>query len=127
MVYWHSRHDKLRDVGDQCLLVSGFFPNIAKRRQVKVSYYVDIGRGAYLHLSNALHHNFADIYSDLSKSFVSLMDILQAMREMNSANSLLDPLQTFELWNETGSKKAFQGLKSISNGVPIYLKKHKSH
>jgi hypothetical protein len=38
--------DQLRDIGDQCLLLSGLYPKRAERRLVRVSYYVNIGRAA---------------------------------------------------------------------------------
>ena len=39
-----QRADKLRDVGDHCLLFSGLFPQLAERRLVRISYFVNIGR-----------------------------------------------------------------------------------
>ena len=44
------RSEQLRDIGDQCLLVSGLYPQSAEKRQVGVSYYVDLGRSAYQHI-----------------------------------------------------------------------------
>src|SRR3990167_10994247 len=39
-----AREEKLRDVGDKCLLFSGLFPGRAERRCVKVSYFVQLGQ-----------------------------------------------------------------------------------
>src|ERR1700722_775332 len=36
----------LQNVGDKCLLVSGLFPTIAKKRLVKISYFVNLGQSS---------------------------------------------------------------------------------
>lgn len=77
------RHEMLRDVGDQCLLFSGLFPNMASRRRVRLDYYIDLGRGAYLNLSDTIQSSFSDVYAQLSHSFVSLMDVLQVIRNID--------------------------------------------
>jgi hypothetical protein len=112
----------LRDVGDQCLLYSGLFPGRARRRRVRVSYYVNIGKSAYLSLSD--HSPFSDknLFAALAKQFVPMMDILQSMREVNNQVSVLDPLQAEELWADTGSTHALQTLKTFTSGnsEPIF-------
>ena len=49
--------EKLRDVGDSCLLHAGFFPMRARRRLVNASYYVDLGIGAYYQLHHHTPHH----------------------------------------------------------------------
>lgn len=126
------RQEQLRDVGDQCLLFSGLFPNIATRRQVKINYYIDLGRGAYLDLSDCLRHSLANIYAQLSTSFVPLMDVLQAIRSLDKANTLfnhqpLDPFQAFELWNKENNKHAYKTLTEISDASPSSMLSKKKH
>lgn len=101
--------DQLRDVGDKCLLFAGFFPKRAERRRVKISYFVDLGKTSYSALAD-LSKQFADLYSDLCGSFVGLMDVLQAMREIQN-NSQLLPLEALDLWESTGSQRALNILK----------------
>ena len=48
--------EKLRDVGDICLLHAGFFPQRARRRSVSINYYVDLGVGAYYQLHHHTTH-----------------------------------------------------------------------
>ena len=38
-----QRVERLRDVGDHCLLFSGLFPQLAERRLVRNSYFVNLG------------------------------------------------------------------------------------
>lgn len=111
----------LRDVGDQCLLYSGLFPGRARRRLVKVSYYVNLGKSAYKSLAFASKISDRDLFYTLSKNFVNLMDILQATREINNNTNTLDPLMAEELWHDTGSEHALHILQkfTIHTGVPI--------
>ena len=112
-----ARQQQLRDVGDQCLLLSGLFPQQAERRLVKVSYYVDLGRTAYIHLSELLKQAFADLYQQLSNHFVQMMDILQNIR---SEPALL-PLQALEQWQDTGSQNGRRILSGYSSATPIII------
>lgn len=109
-----ERSNGLRDVGDQCLLVSGLFPRRAERRRVKVSYFVDLGRSAYGQLFSENNSGFNQIYQKLSTSFVQMMDILHALRQLGSTSPILAPLDAVELWQDTGSRRAFDSLKTIS-------------
>ncbi len=105
-----ERKERMRDVGDQCLLFSGLFPNRAERRLVKISYYVNIGRSAYLNLSELTQAALANMYNNLSESFVVMMDTLQAIRHMNSNQVQLQPIVAYELWQDTQSKQARHAL-----------------
>ena len=100
------RSEQLRDIGDQCLLVSGLYPQSVVKRQVGVSYYVDLGRSAYHHIGNVTQQGIAELYQQLAESFVLLMDLLQTIRQYSMP--ALQPLAAFDLWNETGSRGAMQ-------------------
>ena len=106
----------LRDVGDTCLLFSGLFPGLARKRMVKISYYVSLGRTAYLELAeptNITNNSFSELFSALHDQFVPLMDVLQTMRELNNQPFSLDLLQAEEIWTDTGSKHALEILTKI--------------
>ncbi len=74
--------DQLRNVGDQCLILSGLFPECAIKKNVSLNYFIGIGQRAYLALTNIrLKENFDPVlYKKLSYNFVGLMDLLHAMR-----------------------------------------------
>jgi len=112
---------RLRDVGDQCLLVSGLFPQRAQRRRVKISYYIELGRGAYRELGESARANIGQIYAQISRYFVELMDVLQAMRTLDQAQVGLQPLEAYELWQETGSRRAARALQELAGGQPVAL------
>lgn len=112
-----EREERMRDVGDQCLLYSGLFPNRAESRHVKISYYVNIGQSAYQNLSELTQAALARMYSNLARSFVVLMDTLLAMRNVNQSQLQLQPIVAYELWQDTHSKQAEQVLTRTGTTV----------
>lgn len=118
-----AREQGLRDLGDQCLLLTGLFPQRAEKRLVRVSYYVDMGRSAYDHLSHILRQALAHLYRDLACNFVQLMDVLQNIR----AEPALQPLQAFELWSDTASENAYRILGAASSATPVTQPEGKGH
>lgn len=110
------RTEQLRDIGDQCLLLSGLFPKRAEKRLVRVSYYVDMGRSAYHHLSDNVQHAASALYKQLAETFILLMDLLQTIRRF-SAPALL-PIQAYELWSDTGSTAVLSQLSTDS--IPVH-------
>ena len=120
------RSEQLRNIGDQCLLVSGLYPQSAEKRQVGVTYYVDIGRSAYHHISTVTQQGIAELYQQLAESFILLMDLLQTIRQYSSP--ALQPIAALDLWQQTGSRAAYRQISE--DGTPIHenllrdLKKH---
>jgi hypothetical protein len=112
-----QKPDRLRDVGDKCLLFSGLFPQLAERRLVRISYFVRLGRSAYHQLAALVDRETDRLYGQLSEAFVPVMDVLQAMRGL-SGEPIMDPLTAAELWSDTGSRTAYQALGEISTGIP---------
>ena len=94
--------NRMRVVGDQCLLYAGLFPNSAKRKLVKVSYFVNLGRSAYHTISCKTN----DLFGNLAFDFVMLMDVLQSIR----TTDYLLPIDAYEQWQELGSKRALHFL-----------------
>ncbi|MDT8281674.1 MAG: hypothetical protein RQ982_02550 [Gammaproteobacteria bacterium] len=109
------RSEKLRDIGDQCLLVSGLYPQSTERRHVGASYYVDLGRSAYHHISTVTQRGVAELYQQLAESFILLMDLLQTIRQYSMPT--LQPLAALELWQQTGSRAAYKQISE--SGTPI--------
>ena len=112
------RLEALRDVGDKCLLYSGFFPQRAERRRVQVSYYVDLGRSAYEQLSDHMATGLAATYQLLATGFVAAMDVLQAMRTLNAYPLATDAFRAYELWQDTGSRYAYQQITTLTDACP---------
>lgn len=100
----------LQQVGDQCLLFAGLFPQITAKKHVKINYFVDMGRLAY----GAISHGASDLFGSLAFQFVLLMDVLQSIRPENT----LMPIEAYEQWESLGSRRAFNALQQYSRGVP---------
>jgi len=121
-----QKTDVLRDVGDQCLLFSGLFPQIAEKRLVRVSYFVRIGRTAYDQLAGLVDRQGERLYSQLAEAFVGIMDVLHAMRNL-SGEPAMQPLAAAELWADTGSKSAYRQLLGQCDGSPVSPSHHSKH
>lgn len=93
-----QRESSLQQVGDQCLLISGLFPGVAEKKQVKLRYYVELGQIAY----EVISRKNDDIYSSLSKQFIPLMDVLNSFRPSLYAPL---PLEVTRLWEESAQRQ----------------------
>lgn len=118
------REQALREVGDQCLLYAGLFPEQAQRRCVPVSYYVDLGRSAYLLLWSERSN---ELFYQLSLAFVEMMDVLLNVREIDRRGRALQPLQAHELWVHTGSRHALRIVQEAVGGMPIAAASRQVH
>ena len=114
-----QRHNHLRDVGDQCLLFAGLFPQNARRRLVRIGYFVSLGRSAYQQIHDNQRHTTAKLYGQLASDFIAMMDVLLAIRSINPVNVVLSPLEAFELWEDTGSQQARASLAQRTTAAPI--------
>lgn len=116
-----ARDEKLRDVGDKCLLYSGLFPGRAERRRVDVSYFVKLGQAAYATLSDhtPYHARSASaLYDELGRRFVEMMEVLQTTRELSEENrTALTALQAYSLWEDVGSQHALTTLRRYTQGL----------
>jgi hypothetical protein len=72
----HLREPILQNVGDQCLLISGLFPAFILKRRLQLKYYNDMGQLAY----DILSHKNNDLFSLLSRHFLSLISVLRSFR-----------------------------------------------
>jgi hypothetical protein len=113
-----QRAGQLREVGDHCLLFSGLFPQLAERRLVHVSYFVNMGRASYQQLSAVMDRGWESVYSHLSEAFVVLMDILHAMRSLGGDN-VLTPIQAMDLWQQTGSRRCYEQVCAHGRLSPV--------
>lgn len=118
--------DRLRDVGDKCLLFSGFYPKLAEKRLVRVSYFVRLGRSAYQQLATRVERSNDGVYMRLANAFVAVMDVLQAMRGL-SGEPALGPLAAAELWADTGSRSAYRALTDSTTATPVKTNTQRRH
>lgn len=118
--------ERLRDVGDQCLLYSGLYPRRAERRLVRLGYFVDLGRSAYDRLARGLPDAAGDLFQQLCEGFVPLMEVLQTIRDMNGSPAL-DSLQAVELWQDLRSPRAREQLRRELGTLPPVEASRRAH
>jgi len=109
---------RLQNVGDKCLLLAGLFPERAERKRVRISYFVELGQGAYASVADLSQTELAKLYHALCQGFVGLMDVLHAAREL--AGRPLTPLQATELWNDVKSPHALLVLQQYTSGTLLF-------
>ena len=108
----HARQREcLREVGDKCLLFAGFFPEQAEKRRVKIKYFIELGQTAYIQVASLSKAGSASLFNALSYDFISLMEILHAIRGLSDPVNELSPLQAFELWTDVKSQHALAVLR----------------
>jgi hypothetical protein len=115
-----KQRDCLREVGDKCLLFAGFFPEQAEKRCVKIKYFIDLGRTAYVQLASLSKAQSASLYHALSGGFVNLMEILHAIRGLSDPMNELTPLQAIELWTDVKSQHALAVLRRRTASVILH-------
>ncbi len=104
-----QRSDELRDVGDRCLLIAGLYPELAQKRRVPLSYFVDVGRSAYDQLASELRVALAALYAELARAFAQLVRVLVEIRQLSGAGNPLAPLDRHALALEAPDTDAFAG------------------
>lgn len=109
----NQRELMLRDVGDKCLLFSGFFPGQARRRHVKLSYFINIGKSAYASIAH-MNQASMELYASLAKDFVSVMDVMQALRQREEQHHLIVPSDAVELWKTYESRVSAEFMADLS-------------
>jgi hypothetical protein len=110
-----QQRERLRQLGDFSLFVSGFFSDSLQRRAVDVDYYVSMGEYAYGSLSRRDADTLAEVFRELSGKFVGFMDVLADVSEQTAVSSSGDVLRLYEKWLRTGSARTGQQL--IDRGI----------
>lgn len=70
------RADALRDVGDRCLLLAGWYPKLAERRQVSASYFAAIGQSAYSEVAGVARNGYGALFTELSGAYRPMVRVL---------------------------------------------------
>lgn len=81
--------ERLREVGDKSLLFSGLFPELAKKRNLSLNYFSDMGQFAYFAASGFQDNEWGDLFNQLGQQFLILQKVLHGLRMQKN-----DPLFT---------------------------------
>ncbi len=118
------RSTSLQRIGDVALFTAGFFADSLAYRPVDIDYYVSMGGSAYGSLSDEIKGTtrgmaLVDVFRELAGKFLSLVDVLNEVRDGARLSADVDVLRTYEVWRKTGSRRAAAILEQ--NGVvPIF-------
>jgi hypothetical protein len=112
-----ERRQRLREVGDTSLFVSGFWTESFARRTVDVEYYIGLGGSAYGELAKAgtngvwARDPYGEAYEALAENFARFVKVLMVVsRRFMPAASPQDLLRLYERWLKTGSTWAARKL-----------------
>jgi hypothetical protein len=109
------------NVGDQCLLFAGLFPDHAIRQRIPLSYFVQMGQHAYREHAAKLRGEERTVYQALGEHFVATLDVLLGIRELNEGGPCLDGLNAFQLWSEAGSSHGWHTLRQMTTSLPARM------
>jgi hypothetical protein len=113
-----ERRERLREVGDTSLFVSGFWTESFARRLVDVEYYIGLGGTAYGELARCglgwRRDPNCDVYETLAENFASFVDVLMLIsRRIMPPTGPRDIVKLYEKWLQTRSGWAARRLAAL--------------
>ena len=111
-----DRLEKLKDVGDGTLYVSGFFPDHLDAKGVDAAYVARMGATAYGAAASLLQSGDGpglNLFGELSAKFEHFVRVLQEIADAFFARAAQDPrgiVKVYERWQKTGSARLGQEL-----------------
>ena len=113
----------LRNLGDTCLYLGGFFSESLNRKIIDLDYYINMGETAYGTLSGVVREDtFKLVYTEYSNKFRLFIDALTYISQKSKIQSDSDLLALYDRYLTTGSSLARDQL--IEKGLlPVKQKK----
>lgn len=113
-----ERNYVLQRLGDVSLFIAGFFAESLARQPVDMSYYVQMGGGAYGSLSESVRGTlrgraFGSVFAELAGKFQDVVDVLNDIRDEARSKQDEDVLKLYESWLRTGSKRVERMLREL--------------
>lgn len=102
-----ERIEKLKQLGDRALYISGFFSDSLQRKVVDVDYYTEMGGAAYATLAQSVREDTsAQVFRVFSKRFVEFADVLSFISNKTLVQNDESLLRLYERYLRTGSELA---------------------
>lgn len=127
-----QRYQLMKIIGDRSLYVSGFFSDSFRRKTIDMDYYIAMGERAYSCVSSISKEQFrkaepfSEIFEELSRKFLPLVDILAEISESSSLTSDKDLLRLYERWLATGSQRISKQLQE-KGILPVVCERDQLH
>ena len=116
--------DALREIGDHCLVYAGLYPEHAIERDVPLACFVRVGAAAYREFGKLTADPMFTLIADC---FVEIIGVLHTLRDVEDDAVCLDPMNAFQLWQDTGSMHAWHTLRRLTDSLPVALRSGARH
>ncbi|MGB3922118.1 MAG: hypothetical protein WBL19_02475 [Minisyncoccia bacterium] len=85
-------------VAGRCLLIAGFFPELSRRRNVRIGYFFEMGVGAYRAHAGYWQARRRTSYAKASRSAAErFADLVKTLRGMKNSELLAEELQATKI------------------------------
>jgi hypothetical protein len=101
-----ERAQRLREMGDTALFVSGFFADSLVDREADLRYYQRLGGNAYARLGRERSWLGTDVFTELAAGFPAFADVLSEVSEASGLAAAPSLLRLYERWCQTRSLRA---------------------
>jgi hypothetical protein len=113
-----EKRERLREVGDTSLFLSGFWAESFARRLVDVDYYIGLGGSAYGQLARTSmgwrQDPYGDVYGTLAENFARFVEVLgNISRRLMPPSGPRDVVKLYERWLRTRSTWAGRRLAAL--------------
>jgi hypothetical protein len=113
-----EKREKLREVGDTSLFLSGFWAESFARRLVDVEYYIGLGGSAYGELARTgigwRRDPYGDVFETLAENFARFVEVLTIIsRRLMPPTGPRDIVKLYERWLRTRSSWAARRLAAL--------------
>jgi hypothetical protein len=100
----------LKYIGDTTLFLTGCFSDCFQKSLVDIDYYATLGRTSYrdlldLEASRSVTWKLEDVFDELSKKYMQLMDVLAEVAATDGPQKAADLLRVYDRWVRTRSKR----------------------
>lgn len=93
-----ERFQRLKQVGDTALFISGIFAECLERSVVQPGYYVELGQLAYRQVAGVGSPQVREMFVDLAMQFVDLVRVLGEISNREMFASDRDTLRVYRRW-----------------------------
>jgi hypothetical protein len=110
------RTDRLKQLGDLALYVSGFFGDSLSRKLVDIDYYANMGGLAYTTLSqHTADNDFRMVFREYGDNFLDFVEVLTYISHQTQVQTDQNLLRLYDRYLKTGSRIAREQL--VEKGI----------